>query len=119
MRNLPAILSRGLFGLLLSTIGAVPALASHAFEVTIVPPEPGAPNFQLYRIDTATGQAWMIVSGQFVATADPQPLPQGDYHLHYAETADGKTYWVYRLDSGTGRMWIYSANKWNPIGEPK
>jgi hypothetical protein len=118
MRNLPAILCRALCVLSLLTLGAVPALAAHAYEMMVVPPT-SVMGINVYRIDTATGSVASLNGQAYAPTTDPTPLSQGDYHLRYAQSFDGKSYWVYRMDSQTGRSWSLTGTGWVPITDPK
>jgi hypothetical protein len=97
---------------------ATPAFAAHAYEMTIVPPT-SALGFTVYRIDTATGAVASVGANQYVLTSDPAPIPQGDYHLRYVQSADGKSFWLYRMDSQTGHTWSLIGTGWGVVAEPK
>jgi hypothetical protein len=97
---------------------ATPAFAAHAFEMTIVPPT-SALGFTVYRIDTATGAVASVGAAKYLLTSDPTPIPQGDYHLRYVQSTDGKSFWLYRTDSQTGRTWSLAGVGWAVVAEPK
>jgi hypothetical protein len=97
---------------------SAPALAGHAYEMTVVPPS-ATLGFFIYRIDTATGAVASISAGNYVKTVDPAALPQGDYHLRYVQSVDGKTFWLYRMDSQTGHTWSLASTGWVTTSEPK
>jgi hypothetical protein len=119
MRKIRTSLCLALSIFSLVVLGAPPALAAHAFEMTIVPPT-SALGYTVYRVDIATGVVTFIDSqGQYAKTADPDPIPQGDYHLKFTQAADGKTYWIYRMDSQTGRTWSLVGTTWTATPEPK
>jgi hypothetical protein len=118
MRNLKVmfcVISMFLWTIML---GAGPAFAGHAYEMTIVPATAAA-SFNLYRIDTATGSVVSSNGAAYFQIPDPTPLPQGDYHLRYAQSVDGKTFWLYRMDSQTGRTWSLNGSSWAALTEPK
>jgi hypothetical protein len=117
MRHLPAILRRGLCVLLLLTSGAATAFA-RAYEMIVVPAN-AAMGFNAYRIDTATGAVVRMLGGNWTSTSDPTPLSQGDYHMYYGFSADGKTFWVYKIDDQTGRTWYLNGSSWATVAEPK
>lgn len=75
--------------------------------------------FQAYRIDNATGTVVQMRAGNWASTSDPTPLPQGDYHLKYGFSSDGKGLWVYKIDDQTGHTWSWSGSAWAPVAEPK
>jgi hypothetical protein len=117
MRDLPAILCRSFCVLPLLTLGAAPALA-RAYEMVVVPATAEI-GFQAYRIDNATGTVVQMRAGNWASTSDPTPLPQGDYHLKYGFSSDGKGLWVYKIDDQTGHTWSWSGSAWTPVAEPK
>jgi hypothetical protein len=117
MRNLPAILRRSFCVLLLLTMGAAPAFA-RAYEMIVIPAS-SVVGFQAYRIDNATGTVVQMRAGNWAPTSDPTPLPQGDYHLKYGFSADGKNIWVYKIDDQTGRTWYLNGATWAAVAEPK
>jgi hypothetical protein len=117
MRNLPAILCRSLCVLLLLTTGAAPAFA-RAYEMIVTPANP-AMGFNAYRIDTSTGAVVRMISGNWASTSDSTTLPQGDYHLKYGFSSDGKSLWIYKIDDQTGRTWTLNGVSWIPVAEPK
>jgi hypothetical protein len=118
MRNLKAISCVTSILLSAITMGAAPAFAAHAYEMTITPPT-AAMQFNMFRIDTATGSVVSSNGAAYSQIPDPTPIPQGDYHLRYVEGADGKSFWLYRMDSQTGRTWSLNGFKWAELTEPK
>jgi hypothetical protein len=118
MTNLKAIFCITSLFLSAMVLEATPAFAAHAYEMMVVPPT-SAIGINVYRIDTATGSVASINGLAYAPTADPTPLPQGDYHLRYAQSFDGKTFWVYRMDSQTGHSWSLGGTGWVAITDPK
>ena len=83
-------------------------------------PPTSALGFNIYRIDTATGSvASSNNGGAYVSTSDPTPIPQGEYHLRYVQSVDGKSYWLYRMDLQTGHSWSLTGTGWVTMADPK
>ncbi len=118
MGNLKVIFSAAILFLSAMVLESTPAFAAHAYEMTVIPAT-AALTFNVYRIDTATGSVVSSNGVGYVKTSDPTPLPQGDYHLRYAQSFDGKSYWLYRMDSQTGRTWNLTGPGWAAMPEPK
>jgi hypothetical protein len=105
------------------------AEAAAKFESAAVPGSPKM-NPAFFRIEVATGRVvtvWGAGSTPFLTTAEPAPLPAGDYHLTAtnAEQPDGTVYWeLVRMESGSGRTWTLTGGgtapfAWVEVAEPK
>ncbi len=107
----------------------LPAQAAAKFETATLPGSPKM-NAAFFRIEVATGRVvtvWGAGSTPFLTTAEPAPLPMGEYHLHSSHDvqADGTVFWeLIRMEASSGRTWTLIGGgtapfTWVEVAEPK
>jgi len=121
--------ARALFVLALFVLPFTGAAEAARFEAATLPGSPKM-NPAFFRIEIATGRVvtvWGAGTASLMTTAEPAPLPAGEYHLYASNDIqpDGTVFWeLVRMEAGSGRTWTLTGGgtapfAWVEAAEPK
>lgn len=80
----------------------------------------GAKTYDVFRMNTTSGQSWIMDGTKWTLIKDPVAIPAGlpgTYDLQASQLSGNDNWTAIRMNVTTGQSWYASEGKWNEITE--